>query len=278
VGSIAVVTGAASGIGRALMSALIGRGDTVIAVDISDNHLRDPPRGASAGRAIGVVCDVRDAEALGGVVSDAARRYGALDLIFNNAGVGVGGPLEDLTTAHWDRIIDVNLRGVINGVQAAYPIMQAQGHGHIVNTASMAGLIPFPLGVPYATTKWGVVGLSLSLRAEAAQFGVHVSVVCPGFVDTPLIDRDVPADLPPTRLAGHTRSAERRFSIGPMLKPEQLAQQVLRGLARNRAVIIAPRRVRVAWWAQRLSSGFTQAVATSGSRRTRATIEGGWPS
>ena len=92
---------------------------------------------------------------------------------------------------HWDRIIDINIRGVIHGVHAVYPGMVARGSGHIINTASVAGLAPAPLLVPYATTKHAVVGLSISLRAEAAAYGVKVSVLCPSAIETPILDRCV---------------------------------------------------------------------------------------
>ena len=93
----------------------------------------------------------------------------------------------------------------MHGVHAAYPVMIEQGSGHIVNTASLAGLLPSPGATPYAMTKHGVVGLSLSLRAEAAEHGVRVTAVCPGVVDTPILDKGGPDDLPKPALSGHAR-------------------------------------------------------------------------
>ena len=117
-----------------------------------------------------------------------ADRHGRIDLFYDNAGIAVAGGIEELTPPHWDSAIDVNLRGVIHGVEAVYPVMRAQGHGHIVITASLAGLIPVPLLGPYTVTKHAVVALARVLRLEAAASGVKVTAVCPAFVDTPLLD------------------------------------------------------------------------------------------
>jgi len=143
----------------------------------------------------------------------------------------------------------------VHGVHAAYPVMLRQGHGHIVNTASLAGLSPMPRGGPYATTKWAVVGLSLSLRAEGAPRGVRVSVVCPGGVDTPILDKGMPPDLPriPSADATDTRAVITRASGGHLYTADALAMDVLRGLDRNRAIIVAPRQARMVWRLMRLS-------------------------
>ena len=153
--------------------------------------------------------------------------------MFNNAGIGIGGEVVDMTLAHFDRAVDVNLRGVVHGVLAAYRVMTRQGRGHIVNTASLAGLVPAPGITPYSMTKHAVVGLSLSLRAEAAKHGVRVSVICPGVIDTPILDRPNPGDLPPVReLVGGREALERM--VGKAYPPELLARDVLAGVARNR--------------------------------------------
>jgi NAD(P)-dependent dehydrogenase (short-subunit alcohol dehydrogenase family) len=115
------------------------------------------------------------------LVSDLVARYGVLDYIFNNAGISVCADARDLEIAHWRKVIDVNLMGVVYGTHAAYQQMVKQGHGHIVNIASLAGLVPFPTNAPYAASKHAVVGLSLSMRTEGEALGVKVSAVCPGF-------------------------------------------------------------------------------------------------
>jgi short-subunit dehydrogenase len=158
----------------------------------------------------------------------------------------------------------VNLLGVVNGIAAAYPLMLEQGHGHIVNTASMAGLVPSPGFGPYASTKSAIVGLSLALRLEAAERGVRVSVVCPGVVDTPMLDRKHPDGLPLT--PSQAKTDVRAFSThmgGSPYPPERLANDVLRGVEANRAVIVAPAAARVVWRLYRFVPG---AVSVLGRR------------
>ena len=196
---VAIVTGGASGIGRALGAALVCRGDRVVLADVDGEAAAAVAKQLSTqgpGSADPATVDVRDTSGVRDVVTATAQRHGRLDLMVNNAGIGIGGDVEELEVEHWDRAIDVNLRGVVHGVQAAYPLMVRQGHGHIVNTASLAGPLPAPGIAPYSATKWAVVGLSLSLRGEGAGKGVRVSVVCPGGVDTPILDKRTPADLP----------------------------------------------------------------------------------
>jgi NADP-dependent 3-hydroxy acid dehydrogenase YdfG len=148
----AIVTGAASGIGLALSSALLKRGAIVWMADVNAvgiNQVAD----ALGPKAYPVALDVRDALAVRDLIERVARESGRLDFLFNNAGIGVGGEVHELTVGHFDRIIDINIRGVVNGSLAAYPLMVKQRSGHIVNTASVAGLVPVPLLTPYAMTK-----------------------------------------------------------------------------------------------------------------------------
>lgn len=247
-GRTAVVTGGASGIGAALARALVSRGDSVVIADLDSagaSALADELSQQGPGRARAEALDVRDAEAVRVAVEETHRRDGRLDLLFNNAGIGLGGAVENLSLSHWDRVIDVNLRGVVHGVAAAYPLMIRQGHGHIVNTASVAGVIPSPLITPYSMTKHAVVGLTLSLRGEAAAHGVRVTALCPGAVETPILDRGNPEDLPEVRTLGGREYVTK--VAGVPYSADALATDVLRAVERNRPVIVAPRRARVAW-------------------------------
>ncbi len=274
---IAIVTGAASGIGQALATALVARGDTVVVADI-DGDAAGRVAGELArhgpGAATPAVVDVRDAGAVRALVDQARDTHGRLDLMVNNAGIGVGGEARELVLAHWDRVIDVNLRGVVHGVHAAYPVMIEQGSGHIVNTASLAGLLPSPGLTPYAMTKHAVVGLSLSLRAEAAAYGVRVTAVCPGVVDTPILDKAGPDDLPKPALSGHTREVFRHLQPR-FYAADRLAQDVLRGIDRNAALVIAPASARVAWYLWRYAPLAVTRMAARQLAWTRATFPAG---
>lgn len=241
---VAVVTGGASGIGRSLVTALAAEGARVVIADLNGELAATVARELGE-RVRAEPVDVTDADAVQALVDGVARREGRLDLMFNNAGIAVMADTRDTSLADWNRLIDVNLRGVVHGVMAAYPIMIRQGSGHIVNTASAAGILSSPATTAYAATKHAVVGLSLSLRAEAVHRGVRVSVVCPGLIETPIIQN--------AKIVGPT--VERILAESPLRlhSSERLAQAVLRGVARNRAIIPFTSEVRVMWWLHRLS-------------------------
>jgi NAD(P)-dependent dehydrogenase (short-subunit alcohol dehydrogenase family) len=273
--AIAIVTGGGSGIGAALARALVARGDTVVVADIDGAAAErvaselTASSGAQGGRALASAAkvDVRDAASVQAVVDDTVAAHGRLDLMFNNAGIAVGGDDLELGVAHWDRIIDINLRGVVNGVQAAYPVMAKQRSGSIINTASVAGLIPVPFLSPYVAVKHAVVGLSLSLRGEAKAHNVNVTVVCPGFTDTPILDSTGPDDLPKPRSMREGAARESAMRMGKLYSPDSLAQDVLRGVERKKAVVVAPRMARVMWRIYRLMPVPFAAIAGFGGRR-----------
>ncbi|MGI9002884.1 MAG: SDR family NAD(P)-dependent oxidoreductase [Pseudonocardia sp.] len=271
---IAVVTGGASGIGYALATALVARGDSVTIADLDRNRAVQAAEklgAAHPGQVRGAAVDVRDAAAVAALIRSVTDQHGRLDLLFNNAGIGVNGAAEEHTLDHWNRAIDINLRGVVHGVHAAYPIMLEQGFGHIVNTASLAGLVPSPNKPAYTATKSAVVGLSLALRSEAASRGVRVSVVCPGYVDTPLLDNANP-DLPQTSTGPRAREIAVRVQRR-LYAPDQLARDVLRGVDRDRAVIVAPASARLAWRVARLSPSLVLSLASRLAVQLRAETE-----
>ena len=246
---IAIITGAASGIGRALARALVLRGDTVVVADIDGDGAERVAGGLARqgpGAATSAALDVRDAAAVAALVRSTYDSHGRLDVMVNNAGIAIGGEAYELLLAHWDRAIDVNLRGVVHGVQAVYPLMVRQRSGHIVNTASLAGLLPAPGATAYAMTKHAVVGLSLSLRGEAAAYGVRVTAVCPGVVETPILDKGGPDDLPKPADSEHWREMAQHFQHR-LYSPDRLARDILRGIDRDAALVIAPASARVAW-------------------------------
>lgn len=265
-GRTAIVTGGASGIGRALGTRLAELGATVVLADIDGaaaERVAEELGGAAEGRAL----DVTDADAVKALVDDVADRHGTIDYLFNNAGVSLGGPTHEMTIEHWDRVLDVNLRGVVNGVVAAYPRMIEQGHGHIVNTSSGAGLSPPPFLTAYSTTKFGVVGLSRALRPEAALHGVKVSVFCPGPVDTPLLDVSGPPGLPPTS-AHEITGRDFLAIVGQKPVPaDGVAHRALELVARNKAIIVVPASAKTLWYVDRWCPPLGTAVLRYMTRR-----------
>jgi NAD(P)-dependent dehydrogenase (short-subunit alcohol dehydrogenase family) len=242
---VAIVTGGASGIGQALCHALAARGAIVIVADINAAGAQDVAaairrRGAQAAAH---TVDVADADSVNRLVQQTIAAHQRLDYLFNNAGVAVTADARDLRLEHWHRVMGVNLLGVIHGVQAAYPIMARQGHGHIVNVASLAGLLPYPTNLPYTTTKHAVVGLSLSLRAEAADLGVKVSVVCPGSVRSGIY-----AASPILNVRLDQMRPALPFKL---IEADDAARRILAGVARNQPVIVFPPYARVLWWVYR---------------------------
>jgi NAD(P)-dependent dehydrogenase (short-subunit alcohol dehydrogenase family) len=244
---ITIVTGGASGIGRALCEELAWRGATVIVGDINLPGAQEVASAiaASGGAASAAYVDVRHAMDVQALVDNAAKRHGHLDILFNNAGIGVGGELHELSLEHWRTAIEVNLLGVVHGVAAAYPIMVRQGAGQIVNIASLAGLIASPGLGPYATTKGAIVSLTNALRAEGEALGVRASVVCPGFVDTAIYDHAVGVKLDKKELLD---------KLGlPIMPAKEAALAILRGMERNQGVIVFPRSARLLWLLTRFS-------------------------
>lgn len=255
-GSVAVITGGASGIGRALGEGLAQRGAHVVLADLQRELAEDAvagirSRGASAAAAH---LDVTDLAAVRRLVEETRSEHGRLDFMFNNAGIGAAGELIDQAVETWSRIIDVNLKGVIHGIHTAYPVMAEQGFGHIVNTASMQGLLPGPFTASYSTTKHAIVGLSKALRAEAAARGVRVSVICPGVIRTPLLAGGTHGILLPSIPEDRQRQAMRAYfeRFRPM-DPGRFAAKVLRQVRRNRAIIVVPSWWKTLWWLDRAS-------------------------
>ncbi len=192
-GSVVIITGGASGIGLSLGQTMAMLECKVYLIDrqkevVEEEAKRLRDKGFKV-RSFDL--DVRDRDAFINIIKRVHEEEGRIDYFFNNAGIGAGWDVKEDKPEDWDYIIDVNIRGVSNGIHAAYPLMVKQGFGHIINTASMAGLVPSSLTVSYAMTKHAVVGLTVSLHGQAAIHGVRVSALCPGFVETPILEGGV---------------------------------------------------------------------------------------
>jgi NAD(P)-dependent dehydrogenase (short-subunit alcohol dehydrogenase family) len=201
-GQVAVVTGAASGLGRALASEFADRGMIGVLADVEEAPLADAASAiqATGATALGVPTDVRSAEQVDALAATTLERFGRVDLVVNNAGIMCGmGPLWTFEENDWEWTLSVNLGGVVNGMRSFVPHLVAQDRGHVVNTASMAGVsAPSGLG-PYTVSKHAVVALSETLAADLALVGsnVRVTVVCPGGMATNIAnaERNRPAEL-----------------------------------------------------------------------------------
>ena len=192
-GGVAVVTGAGSGIGEGIARAAADAGMRVVAGDIEQGAVERVAKGIEqrGGEAIGVHCDVTRRADLDALADTAWKHFGGCHLLCNNAGVLVRGPLQSMSDADWRWVLEVNLFGVVNGIQAFVPRMIAQGApAHIVNTASVAGLCILPEHGVYTASKFAVVALSESLRGDLAPHGIGVSVLCPGGVVTRIQESD----------------------------------------------------------------------------------------
>jgi NAD(P)-dependent dehydrogenase (short-subunit alcohol dehydrogenase family) len=256
----AYITGGGSGIGRALAILLASRGAIICVSDINLAAAQDVAKECGS-NAIAVSVDVRDAAALKSSIESFANQHGRLDYIFNNAGIGIGGETDEIPISAWQHILDINLYGVLYGVLAAYPIMLKQGFGHIINCASLAGLGPAPLLAPYALTKHAVVGLSTSLRIEAAARGVRVSVLCPAAIETPILDSQNPSEFN-IKWAPNLRRFLTALA-GPPYPVEKCAEDALAAIEKNQGVIVFPKRARLAWRLGRLSPALVEMASRS---------------
>ena len=244
-GKAAVVSGAASGIGFALCHLLCARGALVHAFDRDAAGLERLRIACGSENLRASILDVADEKAVAALLGQVVEAHGHLDYLFNNAGIYMRGETENMTTDAWCRIVDVNLWGVIHGTQHGYALMLKQGYGHIVNTASTAGLTPLAKSVAYAATKHAVVGLSLSLREEARTHGIRVSVVVPGIVDTGIF-------ASATSLRGQDIAAAMQRAPVGKISAEQAARTILQGVTANRRLIVFPFYNRALTWLYRL--------------------------
>lgn len=267
---VAIITGAASGIGAALARHLAGAGARVVVADRQAPLAESVAAAirASGGNAVGAELDVREQAAVTRLVSDTLERWGSIDFFFNNAGIGVGGDAATYSQADWDDVIDVNLRGVIHGIRAVYPVMIKQQSGHIINTASSAGLVTSAGLTSYAATKHAVVGLSKSLRVEGKFYGVRVSVLCPGAIRTPILSGGKYGRMN-FNAAGLTELNKLWERVRPM-DPEVLAPKVAAAVARNQAIIVLPAWWKLLWYLERISPLLSSKICELSYERMRA--------
>jgi NAD(P)-dependent dehydrogenase (short-subunit alcohol dehydrogenase family) len=266
-GKIAFVTGGASGIGAALVTKLVDEGAEVWIADRQIGPAQELAQrlDSGAGKAHAIEVDVRSYPSFERAVAEAVQQSGRIDYLFNNAGIGVGGEVDSYTLDDWNDVFDVNLRGVVHGIQAVYPIMIRQHSGHIVNTASIFGLVTSPGFGSYTATKHAVVGISKALRVEAERHGVQVSVFCPGVIRTPIMTGGKYG-----RMNISDEEVLKKFSerLRPMA-PEVFAERAVRAVLRGDAIIVVPGWWKAWWYLERLSPALSMRFAKVSLKRLR---------
>jgi NADP-dependent 3-hydroxy acid dehydrogenase YdfG len=266
-GKIAFVTGGASGIGAALTTKLIDGGAEVWIADRQIGPAQELAQRLDSGgaKAHAIELDVRSYPSFERAVAEAVQQSGRIDYLFNNAGIAVGGEIDSYTLDDWNDVFDVNLRGVVHGIQAVYPIMIRQHSGHIVNTASMAGLVASPGSASYTATKHAVVAISQVLRLEAERHGVQVSVLCPGAIRTPILTGGKYG-----RFDGVSDEQLVKFwePFRPMA-PEKFAERALRAVFRGDAIIVVPAWWKALWYLERLSPALSMRAGRLALKRLR---------
>jgi NAD(P)-dependent dehydrogenase (short-subunit alcohol dehydrogenase family) len=231
-----LVTGGASGLGAALVSQFVAEGHQVLTTDI----------GAEGDGTPYLKLDVRRPEDWDAAVAWCEQNWGGLDILVNNAGIATGGRIDVETLDEWDRVVDINLMGVVRGCRAFAPLFKRQRSGHIVNTASAAGLVHPPMMSSYNTVKAGVVALSETLSHELHPYGVTVSVVCPSFFRTNLADSIRGAD------SAMGATARQLIEKSPR-SADDIAIAVLAGIKKKQFLIVPDRPARIAWLTKRVA-------------------------
>ncbi len=264
----AVVTGAGGGLGRAFCLQLARRGARILASDV------DLAAAESAVALLGVEshamrCDVSKVEEIEALAVEAERRWNGVDLVINNAGVAVMGDIGDIPVEHWQWIVGVNLWGPVNGCHVFAPRLKKQRSGHILNVASMAGLVSSPHMAPYNVTKAAVVSLSESLRGELARHHVGVSALCPYFFATNIARSSRGGDE-----ALRTLAQQMLESTG--LTPDDIARIALEGVDKNKLYILPHNRGRWMWlakrWLPNLTDRLTPRIVNAQLKKARQAL------
>jgi short-subunit dehydrogenase len=266
-GKTVLVTGAAGGIGRATAIAFARQGSRLALVDIDGDRLSETEAELLA---LGVECrsfvlDVASEDQVRELASSAEAQYGGIDVLVNVAGVGVAGDIADTTLDDWRWILGVNLSGPINTINVFLPGMIERGSGHVVNIASVGGLIGVPGLGAYCTTKFALVGLSEALSHEARERNVGVTVVCPGLTNTGIYER--------MRYRGVSREKAVRL-FGPLarrcMSSEKTAELIVRAVKSDRFLLVTTAHGMFGYCAKRLSPGLVRLVLRQGWRAQNA--------
>ena len=257
------MTGAASGIGRAIALDLAREGADLFLVDIQCDAL-EAVAVEARGRGVTVLTSVRDLTQpteVSATVREVLAAWGGLNILINNAGVAAYGKTHEMTDADWDRVIAVNLLAPIQMTRELLPTLLKADQAHILNMCSMFGVTPWRKIAAYQTSKYGLVGFSQALHAEYHREHFGVTALCPGFVDTPLLDRPAPEG----------EGEERERASPPFISstPEKIAAKAIDAIRRNRGLVVVTPHAQLYWRLTRLSPGFVGWLLRQGWRKRR---------
>ncbi len=245
---VVVITGAASGIGQASAVEFAGKGADLLVSDINEEGLKETISlvEAKGRKAVPFAADVSKADQVEAMIKKGIEAFSRIDVLMNNAGVGMAGEMRYLSLKDWEWIVGINLWGPIYGVHFVLPHMIERGTGHIVNVASSAGLIASPGMSAYSTTKFGIVGFSEVLRTELAPYGIGMTVVCPGFVKTNIFSK--------TEVRGMKDEEEAR-KLPPFLgiSKEACARKIVKAVEQNKFLIIPGPEMKVVYTFKRFA-------------------------
>lgn len=255
-----LVTGGSSGLGAALTAEFLARGDRVLIAD-----LVEPPE--LPGGADYLHLDVTSDDDWSAALAWVEEHWRGLDVLVNNAGIAAGGRIDVTRIDEWQRVVDINLLGVVRGCRMFVPLMKAQGSGHVVNTASLAGLVHPPAMASYTAVKAAVVALSETLSYELHPFGIHVTAVCPGFFRTNLA----------SSLAGSDQAVDKvaaRLIEKSPYTAERIAAEVMKGIDRKKMVVIPDPPARKAVWSKTFARPLYDREQRGFAARIKALTEG----
>ncbi len=266
-GKVAVITGAASGLGRGLALEMARRGAHIVAVDINPERLAET---ASLVEAEGSSClvkitDVSNWEEMSAMADEVFGEMGQVDILVNNAGVAVGGELKDIAIDAIEWIVGINLMGEIYGTKLFLPPMIQRRQGYIVNVASLSALVLLPGHIAYTTTKHALHGFTQALWAECKRYGVGVSLVCPGAMKTNIIEgtRDF------SRLKGSRRGSDKWGNLLDRVgkEPEEAARTIIRAMEKKRFLVLIGAEAYLLYWLTRLSPGMMRHLVAMATER-----------
>ena len=262
---VVVITGAASGIGQATAKAFASEGADLVIADNNAQRLEETAKEIKAAGVRVLACQVNVAEKkqVEAFANQVMKERGQVDILMNNAGVGVGGALLETNIEDYEWIFSINYGGVLYGLKYFLPHMVARKYGHVVNTASGAGLCSIPAMSAYCSTKFAVVGLSETLRAEVRRYGIGVSTICPGIINTNIVAQSR-MHLQEGIRANHNRLVNfyRRFGW----PPERVAKAILSAVRHNRSIVPVGPEAWAQWFTKRMSQKFFDAMSEASGR------------